>query len=114
MNLSTENLSVASRENGSNSNLESLSSFLQNALAETRLQRYQLQEHTQDIESLKQRVQTLELGKATQIGQDKIVGFLVGAVVLSMLSMVTTLFFKMPQAQPPQAQSAPQVTAVQQ
>lgn len=113
MNVSTENLSVSSRENVADYGSDTLASFVQNSLAETRLQRYQLQEHTQDLESLKQRVQALELGKATQIGQDKIVGFLVGAIVLSMLSMVAPLFFKPPQVQQAPSHSAPQASTAQ-
>ncbi len=79
------------------SNRDSVLAFCQNTVAEARLQRYQLEQHHKDIQSLEDRVQHLELHKATQLGQDKIVGFLVGAVVLSLLSLVTTFFFRLPE-----------------
>lgn len=75
---------------------DSVLAFCQNTVAEARLQRYQLEQHHKDIQSLEDRVQHLELHKATQLGQDKIVGFLVGAVVLSLLSLITTFFFRLP------------------
>lgn len=103
MNFSTENVSMSVGGHGSNSGSDPIASFYQNTMAEAKLQRYQLQEHSEDLETLQQRVQTLELHKATQFGQDKIVGFLVGAIVLSLLSMVTTFFFRAPQVH----QSAP-------
>jgi hypothetical protein len=78
------------------SNRDSVLSFCQNTVAEARLQRYQLEQHHKDIQTLEDRVQHLELHKATQLGQDKIVGFLVGAVVLSLLSLITTFFFRIP------------------
>lgn len=80
--------------------------FCQNAAAEARLQRYQIEQHKQDIQSLQDRVQNLELHKATQFGQDKIVGFLVGAIVLSVLSLVTTFFFRLPPSSQPASNSA--------
>lgn len=79
------------------SNRDTVLSFCQNTVAEARLQRYQLEQHHKDIQTLEDRVQHLELHKATQLGQDKIVGFLVGAVVLSLLSLVTTFFFRVPE-----------------
>ncbi len=81
----------------SSSNQDLILSFCQNTIAEARLQRYQLEQHHKDIQSLEDRVQHLELHKATQLGQDKIVGFLVGAVVLSLLSLLTTFFFRLPE-----------------
>ncbi len=103
---SNDDFKLPSNLNTSNTSSDSLTSFCQNAASESHLQRYQLQEHNQDIETLMQRVQHLELHKATQIGQDKIVGFLVGAVVLSLISIVTTFFFKMPQVPQPSTQGA--------
>lgn len=80
----------------SSTSRDSILAFCQNTVAEARLQRYQLEQHHKDIQSLEDRVQHLELHKATQLGQDKIVGFLVGAVVLSLLSLITTFFFRLP------------------
>ena len=72
---------------------ESLTAFCQNVQAEVRLQQYQIEQQHQEIKSLKNKVQVLELHKATQLGQDKIVGFMLGAIVLSLLSLVTSIFF---------------------
>ena len=91
------------------SNRDTVLSFCQNTVAEARLQRYQLEQHHKDIQTLEDRVQHLELHKATQLGQDKIVGFLVGAVVLSLLSLVTTFFFRIPDTNPNSAQTVSSV-----
>lgn len=73
--------------------LESLKSLVQNVHSESRLQQYRLEQQQTEIQDLKAKVQRLELHKATQLGQDKIVGFMVGAIVLSLLSLVTSIFF---------------------
>ncbi len=72
---------------------ESVTSFCQNIQAEARLQQYRIEQQQQEIRALKDKVQILELHKATQLGQDKIVGFMVGAIVLSLLSLATSIFF---------------------
>lgn len=106
MTISNNNFQIPSQAGLPDHSTDPLASFCQNAVSEARLQKHQLQEHDQDIETLLQRVQHLELHKATQIGQDKIVGFLAGAVVLSLISIVVTFFFKMPQAPQLSPQSA--------
>lgn len=79
-------------------NHESLTSFCQNIQAEARLQQYRIEQQQQEIRALKEKVQGLELHKATQLGQDKIVGFMVGAIVLSLLSLATSIFFSPPES----------------
>ena len=78
---------------GIGNDLESLAVFCKNVHAESRLQQYRLEQQQEEIRSLKDKVQVLELHKATQLGQDKIVGFMVGAIVLSLLSLATSIFF---------------------
>ncbi len=75
---------------------DSLTSFCQNIQSEARLQQYRIEQQQQEIRALKDKVQILELHKATQLGQDKIVGFMVGAIVLSLLSLATSIFFSPP------------------
>lgn len=86
--------SISSNPSG---NHDSLTSFCQNIQAEARLQQYRVEQQQQEIKSLKEKVQILELHKATQLGQDKIVGFMVGAIVLSLLSLATSIFFSPPE-----------------
>lgn len=81
----------------SSGNHDSLTALCQNIQAEARLQHYQVEQQQQEIKILKDKVQLLELHKATQLGQDKIVGFMVGAIVLSLLSLVTSIFFSPPE-----------------
>lgn len=76
---------------------DSITSFCQNIQAEARLQQYRIEQQQQEIRALKDKVQVLELHKATQLGQDKIVGFMVGAIVLSLLSLATSIFFSPPE-----------------
>jgi uncharacterized protein (DUF2062 family) len=78
---------------GAGSSFESLTAFCQNIQSEARLQQYRIEQQQQEIRSLKEKVEILELHKATQLGQDKIVGFMVGAIVLSLLSLITSIFF---------------------
>jgi hypothetical protein len=82
---------------GMSGNHDSLTSFCQNIQAEARLQQYRIEQQQQEIRALKDKVQVLELHKATQLGQDKIVGFMVGAIVLSLLSLATSIFFSPPE-----------------
>jgi len=93
MNMLTNPSNPSSISSGSSSNHESLTAFCQNIQAEARLQQYRIEQQQQEIRALKDKVQVLELHKATQLGQDKIVGFLVGAIVLSLLSLATSIFF---------------------
>lgn len=90
LNTSTNMNSISS---GIGSDLESLAVFCKNVHAESRLQQYRLEQQQEEIRALKEKVQVLELHKATQLGQDKIVGFMVGAIVLSLLSLATSIFF---------------------
>ena len=83
----------ASISSGIGSNYDALASYCQNIQAESRLQQYRIEQQQQEIRSLKEKVEVLELHKATQLGQDKIVGFMVGAIVLSLLSLATSIFF---------------------
>ncbi|MDB9525634.1 hypothetical protein PN498_06515 [Oscillatoria sp. CS-180] len=83
----------SSISSGIGNNLESLASLCQSVQAEARLQQYRIEQQQQEIKSLQEKVQILELHKATQLGQDKIVGFMVGAIVLSLLSLATSIFF---------------------
>jgi len=78
---------------GNNGEVESLVIPYQELVADNRLQRYQIEQQERQLDSLTSKVEKLEMHRATQLGQDKIVGFLVGAIVLSLLSLVTSLFF---------------------
>jgi len=78
---------------GIGNDLDSVKAFCRDIHSEARLQQYRIEHQQREIESLKEKVETLELHKATQLGQDKIVGFLVGAIVLSLLSLATSIFF---------------------
>jgi hypothetical protein len=93
MNMLSNPSNPSSISSGIGSNHESLTSFCQNIQAEARLQQYRIEQQQQEIRALKEKVQGLELHKATQLGQDKIVGFMVGAIVLSLLSLATSIFF---------------------
>lgn len=83
----------SSISSGVGNNIEPVASLCQNVQAEARLQQYRIEQQQQEIKSLQEKVQILELHKATQLGQDKIVGFMVGAIVLSLLSLATSIFF---------------------
>ncbi|MEM9006263.1 MAG: hypothetical protein AAGE59_22385 [Cyanobacteria bacterium P01_F01_bin.86] len=91
-NLNTPS-SLNSISSGIGNDIESLTIFCKNVHAESRLQQYRLEQQQEEIRALKEKVQILELHKATQLGQDKIVGFMVGAIVLSLLSLATSIFF---------------------
>ena len=78
---------------GIGSNFEALKVLAQEVHSEARLQQYRLEMQQEAIQALKAKVEALELHKATQLGQDKIVGFMVGAIVLSLLSLATSIFF---------------------
>ncbi|HEY9889679.1 MAG TPA: hypothetical protein V6D02_14835 [Candidatus Obscuribacterales bacterium] len=106
LNNSSNSSSISS---GVGNNHESLTSFCQNIQAEARLQQYRIEQQQQEIWALKDKVQVLELHKATQLGQDKIVGFMVGAIVLSLLSLATSIFFS-PADKAQLTSSADQVT----
>lgn len=93
MNMLSNPSNPSSMNSGASGNHDSLTAFCQNIQAETRLQQYRIEQQQQEIRSLKDKVQILELHKATQLGQDKIVGFMVGAIVLSLLSLATSIFF---------------------
>lgn len=93
MNMLTNPSNPSSIVSGSTGNHESLTAFCQNIQSEARLQQYRIEQQQQEIRALKDKVQVLELHKATQLGQDKIVGFMVGAIVLSLLSLATSIFF---------------------
>lgn len=97
MNMLTNPSNPSSISSGIGNNHESLTSFCQNIQAEARLQQYRIEQQQQEIRALKDKVQVLELHKATQLGQDKIVGFMVGAIVLSLLSLATSIFFSPPE-----------------
>ncbi len=88
-------------------NFDSLTAFCQNIQAEARLQQYRIEQQQQEIRSLKEKVEILELHKATQLGQDKIVGFMVGAIVLSLLSLATSIFFSPNESAQVNAQTDP-------
>ena len=90
--LNTQN-NLSSISSGIGTELDALKAFSQNALSEARLQQYRLEMQQEAIQALKEKVEILELHKATQLGQDKIVGFMVGAIVLSLLSLATSIFF---------------------
>lgn len=66
----------------------------QKMIADYRLQTYQIDQQERTIQALSEKVAGLELHRATQVGQDKIIGFMVGAIVLSLLSLATSIFFK--------------------
>jgi hypothetical protein len=97
MNMLNNPSSPSSISSGVGSNHESVTAFCQNIQAEARLQQYRIEQQQQEIRALKDKVQVLELHKATQLGQDKIVGFMVGAIVLSLLSLATSIFFSPPE-----------------
>ncbi|MBE7382922.1 MAG: hypothetical protein F6J95_016090 [Leptolyngbya sp. SIO1E4] len=78
---------------GIGNDLDAVTAFCQNLHSEARLQQYRLEQQHQEIQALKDKVEILELHKATQLGQDKIIGFMVGAIVLSLLSLATSIFF---------------------
>jgi predicted ribosome quality control (RQC) complex YloA/Tae2 family protein len=101
MNFLNENFNANRNSSGMEQERESIFSLCQHTIAESRLQRYQLEQSQREIQLLRDKVQSLELHKATQLGQDKIIGFLVGAIVLSLLSLATTFFFKFPQSNLP-------------
>lgn len=77
---------------GIGNNFEALKAIAQDTHSEARLQQYRLEMQQEAIRALKEKVEMLELHKATQLGQDKIVGFMVGAIVLSLLSLATSIF----------------------
>ena len=93
MNMLSNPSNPSSISSGSSGSHESLTACYQNIQAEARLQQYRIEQQQQEIRALKDKVQVLELHKATQLGQDKIVGFMVGAIVLSLLSLATSIFF---------------------
>lgn len=93
MNILSNPSNPGSMGSNPSGNHESLTAICQNIQAESRLQQYRIDQQQQEIKSLKHKVQVLELHKATQLGQDKIVGFMVGAIVLSLLSLATSIFF---------------------
>ncbi len=66
----------------------------QKLISDYRLQTYQIEQQARTIQALSEKVAALELHRATQVGQDKIIGFMVGAIVLSLLSLATSIFFK--------------------
>lgn len=82
-----------SNSSGIGNDIDAIAAFCQNMNSEVRLQQYRLEQQHHEIQALKEKVETLELHKATQLGQDKIVGFMVGAIVLSLLSLATSIFF---------------------
>lgn len=73
---------------------DSIKQLCQELISEHRLQHYQIEQQGRTIAALNDKVEALELHRATQLGQDKIIGFLVGAIVLSLLSLATSIFFK--------------------
>lgn len=93
MNMINTPSSPSSISSGIGNGYDSITSFCQNVQAENRLQQYRIEQQQQEIRALKEKVEVLELHKATQLGQDKIVGFMVGAIVLSLLSLATSIFF---------------------
>lgn len=97
MNMLSNPSNPSSPSSGIGGNHESLTSLCQNMQSEARLQQYRIEQQQQEIRALKDKVQVLELHKATQLGQDKIVGFMVGAIVLSLLSLATSIFFSPPE-----------------
>lgn len=99
-----------SNSSGSTNEPDALTSIYQSLHSESRLQQYRLEQQHQEIQALKDKVELLELHKATQLGQDKIIGFMVGAIVLSLLSLATSIFFAPPEQ--PQLSSKPPHFAV--
>lgn len=73
---------------------EAVKALCQELVSENRLRHYQMEQQERIIKILNEKVEALELHRATQLGQDKIVGFMVGAIVLSLLSLATSIFFK--------------------
>lgn len=87
----TPNLSSIS--SGIGDDLNAIKALCQDLNAEVRLQAYRLEQQQQEIQALREKADMLALHKATQLGQDKIIGFMVGAIVLSLLSLATSIFF---------------------
>lgn len=85
--------SLSSISSGIGNDLNAIKALCQNLNAEVRLQEYRLEQQQQEIQALREKVDMLSLHKATQLGQDKIIGFMVGAIVLSLLSLATSIFF---------------------
>lgn len=73
---------------------DAIKTLCQELVSENRLRQYQLEQQERVIKVLNEKVEALELHRATQLGQDKIIGFMVGAIVLSLLSLATSIFFK--------------------
>ena len=84
---------LTSNSFGIDNSFEKAESIYQNLNSETRLQQYQLEQQHHEIQTLKDKIELLELHEAAQVGQDKIIGFMVGAIVLSLLSLATSIFF---------------------
>lgn len=100
LNTQTNIASVSSgiSTSGIGNNCEALKAMAQEVHTQSRLQQYRLEQQQEIIDALNAKVQLLEIHKATQLGQDKIIGFMVGAVVLSLLSLATSIFFAPPDA----------------
>ncbi len=99
---------------GIGNDLNAIRAYCQNLNAEIRLQTYRLEEQQQEIQDLKEKVEMLALHKATQLGQDKIIGFMVGAIVLSLLSLATSVFFTPAQSEAYNPQGQRPATVVNQ
>ena len=82
-----------SSSSGIGNDMDAIKALCQNLTSEARLQQYRLEQQHNEIKALKEKIGALELHKATQVGQDKIIGFMVGAIVLSLLSLATSIFF---------------------
>lgn len=91
--MSDTQSNLNSISSGIGSEIDAVKALCQNFHSDARLQHYRLEQQQQEIQALKEKVEMLELHKATQLGQDKIVGFMVGAIVLSLLSLITSIFF---------------------
>jgi hypothetical protein len=68
--------------------------------SDIRLHDFRLNRQQQDLNTLQREFQALEASikqletyQAKQIGQDKVIGFLVSAIVLSLASIVVSFFF---------------------
>lgn len=79
---------------GMGNDSDAIKSLCQELVSENRLRQYQIEQQERLIKVLNEKVEALELHRATQLGQDKIIGFMVGAIVLSLLSLATSIFFK--------------------
>jgi hypothetical protein len=66
----------------------------QELISDYRLKNYQIEQQERMIHNLSEKVAALELHRVTQLGQDKIIGFMVGALLLSLLSLATSIFYK--------------------